>query len=190
MYGKSFSLDLANSKAWWTCLVASCIFPSSRYKSDSVYNRMHCVLGLIVSLHTCVRSPIACCMSSFVAWHPFLIGLSGETPRWSWASRIIPWNWIMTHVHTHTCSNDAHLLQLERDLRAILLKISVCDALLSPIPPGKSHPHPSHPHTHTHIHTDCTFSVQVQTTLRSAEAMEHQQAVKVSHFPVFSTVRW
>ncbi|XP_064383134.1 mitotic spindle assembly checkpoint protein MAD2B-like isoform X1 [Halichondria panicea] len=75
-------------------------------------------------------------------------------------------------------SNDAHLLQLERDLRAILLKISVCDALLSPIPPGKSHPHPSHPHTHTHIHTDCTFSVQVQTTLRSAEAMEHQQAVK------------
>ncbi|XP_064383135.1 mitotic spindle assembly checkpoint protein MAD2B-like isoform X2 [Halichondria panicea] len=57
-------------------------------------------------------------------------------------------------------SNDAHLLQLERDLRAILLKISVCDALLSPIPP------------------DCTFSVQVQTTLRSAEAMEHQQAVK------------
>ena len=33
-------------------------------------------------------------------------------------------------------SEDGYLLRLEADLRAILLKISVCDALLQPNPPG------------------------------------------------------
>ena len=42
-----------------------------------------------------------------------------------------------THTHTHVHSEDGYLLQLERDLRAMLLKISVCDALLQPNPPGK-----------------------------------------------------
>ena len=33
-------------------------------------------------------------------------------------------------------SKDEHLLQLEDDLRATLMKISVCDTSLKPNPPG------------------------------------------------------
>ena len=36
----------------------------------------------------------------------------------------------------HICSSDLYLLELEGDLRALLLKISVSDAILQPNPPG------------------------------------------------------
>ena len=56
---------------------------------------------------------------------------------------------VCVRVHTCVCvfcvcvcvcmcvsRDDGHLLRLEGDLRALLLKISVCDALLQPNPPG------------------------------------------------------
>ena len=51
---------------------------------------------------------------------------------------------------------DSYLLKLESNLRSLLLKISVSDALLAPNPP------------------DCTFVIHVHTTLPAASAVDHE----------------
>ena len=52
---------------------------------------------------------------------------------------------------------DGYLLKLESELRSLLLKLSVSDALLAPNPP------------------DCTFTIHIHTTLRAASAVDHEQ---------------
>ena len=57
--------------------------------------------------------------------------------------------------------DDHHLLQLEEELRSVLLRLGVCEAELRPTPPN------------------CTFSVLVHTSHQAAASMQHSDMAKV-----------
>jgi hypothetical protein len=54
--------------------------------------------------------------------------------------RSLPWPDVVQNVMTFNCfcrTDDKYFFQVESSLRAFLLKISVCDAMLKPNPSGK-----------------------------------------------------
>ena len=102
-----------------------------------------------------------------------------------------------THTHTHTPGTVRTLIWHYWNViweqwfsKSVSVMLYCLHYLLvstppPPSPPSHTHAHPTH-HPPPHTQTGCTFSIQVRTTLSSAEALEHHQAVIVRGYLVYA----